>query len=161
MEKQLMRIIVNEQEYELYINPKMLLVEVIRDLLGFTGTKRGCESVSCGACTVIIDGMAVKSCSVLAMQADGTKVTTSEGLEINGQLHPIQKAFLDHGSYQCGFCTSGMLMSSKAFLDENPNPTIHEIREGIEGNLCRCTGYNSIVRALDAVAKGKYREDQA
>ncbi len=161
MEKQLMRIIVNEQEYELYINPKMLLVEVIRDLLGFTGTKRGCESVSCGACTVIIDGMAVKSCSVLAMQADGTKVTTSEGLEINGQLHPIQKAFLDHGAYQCGFCTSGMLMSSKAFLDENPNPTTHEIREGIEGNLCRCTGYNSIVRALDAVAKGNYREDKA
>ena len=161
MEKHLLRITVNEQEYELYINPKVLLVEVIRDHLGFTGTKRGCESVSCGACTVMIDGMAVKSCSVLAMQVDGMNVTTSEGLEEKGQLHPIQKAFLDHGAYQCGFCTSGMLMSSKAFLDENPNPTIHEIREGIEGNLCRCTGYNSIVRALDAVAKGKYREDQA
>jgi aerobic-type carbon monoxide dehydrogenase small subunit (CoxS/CutS family) len=108
----------------------------------------------------MIDGMAVKSCSVLAMQVDGMNVTTSEGLEEKGQLHPIQKAFLDHGAYQCGFCTSGMLMSSKAFLDENPNPTTHEIREGIEGNLCRCTGYNSIVRALDAVAKGKYREDK-
>ena len=161
MEKHLLRITVNEQEYELYINPKALLVEVIRDHLGFTGTKRGCESVSCGACTVMIDGMAVKSCSVLAMQVDGMNVTTSEGLEEKGQLHPIQKAFLDYGAYQCGFCTSGMLMSSKAFLDENPNPTIHEIREGIEGNLCRCTGYNSIVRALDAVAKGKYREDKA
>ena len=160
MEKHLLRITVNEQEYELYINPKALLVEVIRDDLGFTGTKRGCESVSCGACTVMIDGMAVKSCSVLAMQVDGMNVTTSEGLEEKGQLHPIQKAFLDHGAYQCGFCTSGMLMSSKAFLDENPNPTTHEIREGIEGNLCRCTGYNSIVRALDAVAKGKYREDK-
>jgi len=160
MEKHLLRITVNEQEYELYINPKALLVEVIRDHLDFTGTKRGCESVSCGACTVMIDGMAVKSCSVLAMQADGMNVTTSEGLEEKGQLHPIQKAFLDHGAYQCGFCTSGMLMSSKAFLDENPNPTTHEIREGIEGNLCRCTGYNSIVRALDAVAKGKYREDK-
>ncbi len=161
MEKHLLRITVNEQEYELYINPKALLVEVIRDHLGFTGTKRGCESVSCGACTVMIDGMAVKSCSVLAMQVDGMNVTTSEGLEEKGQLHPIQKAFLDHGAYQCGFCTSGMLMSSKAFLDENPNPTTHEIREGIEGNLCRCTGYNSIVRALDAVAKGNYREDKA
>ncbi|MEI7450389.1 MAG: (2Fe-2S)-binding protein [Desulfomonile sp.] len=161
MEKHLLRITVNEQEYELYINPKSLLVEVIRDHLGFTGTKRGCESVSCGACTVMIDGMAVKSCSVLAMQVDGMNVTTSEGLEEKGQLHPIQKAFLDHGAYQCGFCTSGMLMSSKAFLDENPNPTTHEIREGIEGNLCRCTGYNSIVRALDAVAKGNYREDKA
>jgi aerobic-type carbon monoxide dehydrogenase small subunit (CoxS/CutS family) len=160
MEKHLLRITVNEQEYELYINPKALLVEVIRDHLGFTGTKRGCESVSCGACTVMIDGMAVKTCSVLAMQVDGMNVTTSEGLEEKGQLHPIQKAFLDHGAYQCGFCTSGMLMSSKAFLDENPNPTTHEIREGIEGNLCRCTGYNSIVRALDAVAKGKYREDK-
>ena len=105
MEKHLLRITVNEQEYELYINPKALLVEVIRDHLGFTGTKRGCESVSCGACTVMIDGMAVKSCSVLAMQVDGMNVTTSEGLEEKGQLHPIQKAFLDHGAYQCGFCT--------------------------------------------------------
>lgn len=161
MEKQLLRMTVNDQEYELYINPKTLLVEVIRDHLGFTGTKRGCESVSCGCCTVIIEGMAVKSCSVLAMQAEGMKVTTSEGLEENGKLHPIQKAFLDHGAYQCGFCTSGMLMSSKAFLDENPNPTQRQIREGIEGNLCRCTGYNSIVRAVDAVAKGNYGEDGA
>lgn len=161
MEKHLLRITVNDQEYELYINPKTLLVEVIRDHLGFTGTKRGCESVSCGACTVVVNGMAVKSCSVLAMQADGMEVMTSEGLETNGELHAIQKAFLDQGAYQCGFCTSGMLMSSKAFLDETPNPTTREIREGIEGNLCRCTGYNSIVRALEAVAQGKYREDKA
>jgi len=161
MEKQLLHIIVNGQEQELHINPKTLLVEVIRDHLNLTGTKRGCDSASCGACTVILDGMAVKSCSVLAMQADGLHVTTSEGLEEEGMLHPIQRAFLDQGAYQCGFCTSGMLMSSKALLDENPNPTIREIREGIDGNLCRCTGYNSIVRAVDAVAKGKYREDQA
>lgn len=159
MKKHLLRLTVNDQDYDLYINPKALLVEVIRDHLGLTGTKRGCESVSCGACTVMVEGMAVKSCSVLAMQIDGMRVTTVEGLEKDGELDPIQKAFLDQGAYQCGFCTSGMLMSSKAFLDETSNPTIHEIREGIEGNLCRCTGYNSIVRALDSVAKGKYRED--
>ena len=120
MERQRLRIIVNEQEYELFINPKTLLVEVIRDHLGLTGTKRGCETVSCGACTVNIEGMAVKSCAILAVQAEGLKVTTVEGLETAGELHPIQKAFLDHGSFQCGFCTSGMLMSSKAFLDETP-----------------------------------------
>lgn len=158
MERQRLRIIVNEQEYELFINPKTLLVEVIRDHLGLTGTKRGCETVSCGACTVNIEGMAVKSCAILAVQADGLKVTTVEGLETAGELHPIQKAFLDHGSFQCGFCTSGMLMSSKAFLDETPKPTRMQIREGLDGNLCRCTGYNSIVRAVEAVAKGTYKE---
>jgi aerobic-type carbon monoxide dehydrogenase small subunit (CoxS/CutS family) len=158
MERQRLRIIVNEQEYELFINPKTLLVEVIRDHLGLTGTKRGCETVSCGACTVNIEGMAVKSCAILAVQAEGLKVTTVEGLETAGELHPIQKAFLDHGSFQCGFCTSGMLMSSKAFLDETPKPTRMQIREGLDGNLCRCTGYNSIVRAVEAVAKGTYKE---
>ncbi len=158
MERQRLRIIVNEQEYELFINPKTLLVEVIRDHLGLTGTKRGCETVSCGACTVNIEGMAVKSCAILAVQAEGLHVTTVEGLETAGELHPIQKAFLDHGSFQCGFCTSGMLMSSKAFLDETPNPTRMQIREGLDGNLCRCTGYNSIVRAVESVAKGTYKE---
>ncbi len=159
MEKYLLRITVNDQDHELYINPKLLLAELIRDHLGLTGTKRGCESSSCGACSVIVEGMSVKSCSVLAVQADGMKVTTVEGLEQNGKLDAIQKSFLDHGSYQCGFCTSGMLMSSKALLNENPNPTIKEIRQGLDGNLCRCTGYNSIVRAIDAVGKGKYPEE--
>jgi aerobic carbon-monoxide dehydrogenase small subunit len=159
MEKQLLTFKVNGQEYELYINPKTLLVEAIRDHIGLTGTKRGCETVSCGACTVMVDGMAVKGCSVLAVQAEGRNVTTSEGLEIDGKLAPIQKAFLDEGAFQCGFCTSGMLMSSAALLDENPNPTDRDIRRGIEGNLCRCTGYNSIVRAIDSVAKGKYKEE--
>src|SRR5690606_7583420 len=121
---------VNGVEYELYINPKTLLVEAIRDHIGLTASKRGCETVSCGACTVMIDDMAVKSCSVLAIQADGRKITTSEGLEKNGELAPIQKAFLDEGSYQCGFCTSGMLMSSEALLRENPTPTEEQIREG-------------------------------
>jgi aerobic-type carbon monoxide dehydrogenase small subunit (CoxS/CutS family) len=158
MEKKLLQFTVNEVEYELYINPKTLLVEAIRDHLGLTGTKRGCETVSCGACTMTVNGMAVKGCSVLALQVDGMKIVTAEGLEKNGKLDPIQKAFLDEGAFQCGFCTSGMLMSSRAFLDENPNPTEQEIRRGIEGNLCRCTGYNSIVRAIDAVAKGNYRE---
>jgi len=158
MEKKLITLTVNGIDYELYINPKTLLVEAIRDHIGLTGTKRGCETVSCGACTVMIDDMAIKSCSVLAVQADGRKITTSEGLEKNGELAPIQKAFLDEGAFQCGFCTSGMLMSSEAFLRETKNPTDEQIRDGIEGNICRCTGYNSIVRAIDAVAKGKYTE---
>ena len=159
MEKQILKLAVNGQDYEVFINPKTLLVEVISDHLGFTGTKRGCETVSCGACTVTVNGMAVKSCSVLAVQVEGMNVVTSEGLEDNGKLSPIQKAFLDYGSYQCGFCTSGMLMSATAFLDENKSPTKHEMKESIEGNICRCTGYNSIVRAIDAVAQGKYKEE--
>jgi aerobic carbon-monoxide dehydrogenase small subunit len=158
MEKILLTLNVNGQDYELYINPKTLLVEAIRDYIGLTGTKRGCDTVSCGACTLMIDGMSVKSCSVLAVQAEGSKITTVEGLEIKGKLVPIQEAFLDEGAYQCGFCAPGMLMSSQALLNENPTPTEWEIREGIEGNICRCTGYNSIVRAVQSVAKGKYAE---
>jgi carbon-monoxide dehydrogenase small subunit len=158
MEKRLLTLTVNGQRYELIINPKTLLVEVIRDHIGLTGTKRGCDTVSCGACTVLMDGMAVKSCSVLAVQAEGRQITTVEGLEKNGKLVPIQKAFLDHGSYQCGFCTPGMLLSCTALLKENPSPTKEEIRDGIEGNICRCTGYNSIVRAVEAVARGDYKE---
>jgi len=161
MEKHLLKLKVNGQEYELYINPKTLLVEAIRDHLGLTGTKRGCETVSCGACTVMVDDMAVKSCAVLAMQVEGRHVKTVEGLEENGKLTPIQKAFLDHGAYQCGFCTSGMIMMAQTLLNENPHPTEGEIREGIEGNICRCTGYNSIVRAIDATAKGNYKEDKS
>lgn len=158
MEKRLLTLTVNGQDYELYINPKTLLVEAIRDHIGLTGTKRGCDTVSCGACTLMINGMSVKSCSVLAMQAEGAEITTVEGLEKNGKLMPIQEAFLDQGAYQCGFCAPGMIMSSQALLNENPNPTEWEIREGIEGNICRCTGYNSIVRAVESVAKGKYTE---
>jgi aerobic-type carbon monoxide dehydrogenase small subunit (CoxS/CutS family) len=161
MEKRLLKLKVNGQEYELYINPKTLLVEVIRDHIGLTGTKRGCDTVSCGACTVMVDDMAVKSCSVLAVQVEGKHIKTVEGLEVNGEIAPIQKAFLDHGAYQCGFCTSGMIMMAQAFLNENPHPTEWEIREGIEGNICRCTGYNSIVRAIDATAKGNYKEDKS
>jgi carbon-monoxide dehydrogenase small subunit len=159
MRKEL-RLVVNGQPYELYVKPKTLLVEVLRDHLGLTGTKRGCNSASCGACTVMLNGMAVKSCSILALQADGAEVLTVEGLASGGKLHPLQEAFLDHGAFQCGFCTAGMLMSAKAMLDENPEPTKEQIKEGIDGNVCRCTGYNSIIRAVTAVVNGEYEENK-
>jgi carbon-monoxide dehydrogenase small subunit len=151
---------VNGQPYELYIKPKTLLVEVLRDHLGLTGTKKSCSSSACGACTVILNGMAVKSCSILALQATGGEVLTIEGLANGEKLHPLQRAFLDYGAYQCGFCTAGMLASAKAFLDENPRPTEQQIRECIDGNICRCTGYNGIIRAITAVVKGEYEEEQ-
>ena len=157
MKKEL-RLMVNGQPYELYVKPKTLLVEVLRDELGLTGSKRGCNSSSCGACTVNLNGMAVKSCSILALQANGGEVLTVEGLAEGTELHQLQKAFLDHGAFQCGFCTAGMLMSAKALLDENLNPTKEQIKEGIDGNICRCTGYNSIIRALTDVVKGEYKE---
>jgi aerobic-type carbon monoxide dehydrogenase small subunit (CoxS/CutS family) len=158
MEKRLLRITVNDEYHELYIKPKRLLVEILRDELGLTGTKRGCNTGACHACTVILNGKTVKSCSVLAMQADGAKVRTVEGLADGAELTPIQKSFLDHGAYQCGFCTAGMLLSATALLADNPNPTLEQIKEGLHGNLCRCTGYNSILRAVKAVADGKYEE---
>jgi aerobic-type carbon monoxide dehydrogenase small subunit (CoxS/CutS family) len=157
MKKEL-KIKVNGQPYELYIKPKTLLVQVLRDHIGLTGTKRGCNDSSCGACTIMLNGMAVKSCSILALQANGCEVVTVEGLAKGNKLSPLQNAFLDHGSYQCGFCTPGMLMSSTALLAENPKPTKEEIKEGIDGNICRCTGYNSIIRAVTAVVKGEYKE---
>jgi len=157
MKKEL-KLKVNGQPYELYIKPKTLLVQVLRDHIGLTGTKRGCNDSSCGACTIMLNGMSVKSCSILALQANGCEVVTVEGLAKENKLSPLQRAFLDHGSYQCGFCTPGMLMSSTALLAENPKPTKEEIKEGIDGNICRCTGYNSIIRAVTAVVKGEYKE---
>jgi len=157
MKKEL-KLKVNGQPYDLFVKPKTLLVEVLRDLVGLTGTKRGCSSSSCGACTVMLNGMSVKSCSVLALQANGTEVVTVEGLAKGNGLSPLQRAFLDHGAYQCGFCTPGMLMSTTALLTENPKPTKAEIKEGIDGNICRCTGYNSIIRAVTDVVKGEYKE---
>jgi carbon-monoxide dehydrogenase small subunit len=159
MKKEL-KLTVNGQPYELYVKPKTLLVEVLRNELGLTGTKRGCESAACGACTVSLDGMAVKSCTILALQADGGDILTIEGLAKGTELHPLQKAFLDHGAFQCGFCTSGMLMSAAGLFHEKPTPTLDEIKEAIDGNICRCTGYNSIVRALSAVARGEYKEQR-
>jgi aerobic carbon-monoxide dehydrogenase small subunit len=165
MEKKVITLNVNDTDYEILINPKTLLVEAIRDYIHLTGTKRGCDTVSCGACTVVIEGAAVKACSVLAMQCEGKKIITSEGLEVNGELAPIQKAFLDEGAYQCGFCTSGMLMSATGFINESKGKnkkgiTEMQVRESIEGNICRCTGYNSIVRAIQRVLDGQYAEDR-
>ena len=159
MKKEL-KLTVNGQPYELYVKPKTLLVQVLRDHLALTGTKRGCNESSCGACTVILNGMAVKSCSILALQADGGEVMTVEGLASGTELHSLQRAFLDHGAFQCGFCTSGMLMASTALLNENPKPTKEQIKEGIDGNICRCPGYNIITRAITAVAKGEYKEEK-
>lgn len=158
VEKILLHLTINNEYHELYIKPKRLLVEVLRDKLGLTGTKKSCNTGACCACTVLLNGAPVKSCSVLAMQADGAEVTTIEGLAEGAKLSPLQRSFLDHGAYQCGFCTSGMLISATALLKEKPKPTKEEIKESIHGNICRCTGYNSIIRAITAVAEGKYKE---
>jgi aerobic carbon-monoxide dehydrogenase small subunit len=134
------------------VEERDLLVYFLREGLGLTGTNVGCDTVSCGACTVHVDGESVKSCNVLAVQADGAEVTTIEGLATNGQMHPMQAAFQEHHALQCGFCTPGMIMAAVGFLNENPSPTEDEIRHGLEGNLCRCTGYHNIVKAVAAVA---------
>ena len=135
------------------VEPRMLLVHYLRESLGKTGTVVGCDTSNCGACTVHLDGESVKSCSVLAVQADGSAVTTIEGLAQDGQLHPMQQAFHENHGLQCGYCTPGMIMSACALLKDNPDPSDSEIREGIEGNLCRCTGYQNIVKSISAAAK--------
>lgn len=140
--------IVNDKEYNIDINPEMRLIDVLRNKLGLTGVKEGCGEGECGACTVIMDGEAVNSCLVMAVQARGKKIITIEGLEKNGELDPLQSAFIENGAVQCGYCTPGMIMSAKALLLKNPNPTEEEIREAIAGNICRCTGYNNIVKAI-------------
>lgn len=141
---------VNGRPVELMVAPNRTLLEVLREDLGLTGVKHGCDDSNCGVCTVIMDGKAVKSCSILIGQAEGTKVTTIEGLEGENGLHPLQKAFIDHFAIQCGFCTPGMILSAKALLDENPNATEEDIREAMHGNMCRCTGYKKIVEAIEA-----------
>jgi carbon-monoxide dehydrogenase small subunit len=145
-------ITVNGASFQREIEPRLLLVEFLRDEIGLTGTHIGCDTSYCGACTVTLNGKLVKSCTCLAVQADGGKVETVEGLEQNGELHPLQEAFSEHHGLQCGYCTPGMLMASKSLLDENPKPTADEIRKGIAGNLCRCTGYVNIIKAVDAAA---------
>jgi len=135
------------------VEPRMLLVHYLRDVLGLTGTHVGCDTSQCGACTVHLDGIAVKSCTVLAAQADGSSVTTVEGLAQGGRLHPMQQAFWDEHGLQCGFCTPGMMMAACDLLAQNPNPTAEEIRAGLEGNLCRCTGYHNIVKAVERAAR--------
>jgi len=153
-----LKLMVNGQPYELRYVPGHYWWKSSGKILGLTGTKRGCNEGACGACTVIMNGKSVKSCSVLALSANGAEITTVEGLAKGAELHPLQKAFLDYGAYQCGFCTAGMLMSCKGLLNMFPHPTTEQIKEGIDGNVCRCTGYNSIVRALEAVSRGDYKE---
>ena len=135
------------------VEPRTLLVQYLREACGLTGTKVGCDTSSCGACTVLVDGESVKSCTMLAAQADGAAVTTIEGLEVNGELHPVQRAFAENHGLQCGFCTAGMVMAAVSLIEEVPNPTEADVRLGLEGNLCRCTGYHNIVRAVLAAAE--------
>jgi carbon-monoxide dehydrogenase small subunit len=135
------------------VEPRTLLVQYLRDQVGKTGTVVGCDTSNCGACTVHLDGSSVKSCTMFAVQADGHEVTTIEGLATNGELHPMQKAFHENHALQCGYCTPGMIMQSVALLNENPSPDEAEVRDGLEGNLCRCTGYQNIVKAVLAASK--------
>jgi len=152
--KRELNITINGQPYNLFVSTHRTLLEVIRDDLDLTGSKVGCEMGECGACTVIMDGRTVNSCLVLALEAEGCEVQTIEDLTEDGKLHPIQEAFVEHGAIQCGFCTSGMIMSTKGLLEKNPNPGEDEIRSEMRGNLCRCTGYVKIVEAIEAVRDG-------
>jgi aerobic carbon-monoxide dehydrogenase small subunit len=145
---------VNGTKHEDDVEPRTLLVHYIRDTVGLTGTNIGCDTSSCGACTIHMDGESVKSCTVLAVQADGSDIATIEGLAKDGQLHPMQEAFRQNHGLQCGYCTPGMVMAAVGLLNENPHPTEAEVREGLEGNLCRCTGYHNIVKSVLAAAEG-------
>jgi carbon-monoxide dehydrogenase small subunit len=145
--------VVNGTSRELNVEPRRLLVQALREDLDLTGTHVGCDTSQCGACTVHMDGMAVKSCTVLAVQADGGEVTTIEGLATDAGLHPVQQAFHENHALQCGYCTPGFVMASVSLLKENPNPSEEEIRLGLEGNLCRCTGYHNILKAVQAAAR--------
>ena len=150
----------NGVRYTHQVEPRLLLVHFLRDVLGLTGTHIGCDTSQCGACTVIVDGLAVKSCTVLAVQADGAEIDTIEGLASEGELHPIQQAFWEEHGLQCGFCTPGMIMTLLQALERNPDPTEQEIRHSIAGNMCRCTGYHNIVKAAQNAAK-KLQEAKA
>jgi carbon-monoxide dehydrogenase small subunit len=146
-------ITINGTPHTSEVEPRLLLVYYLRENLRLTGTHVGCDTSQCGACTVLIGGKAIKSCTILAVQADGTEITTIEGLAQNGELHPLQEAFWEKHGLQCGFCTPGMILTAKQLLQENPNPSEAEIRHGIEGNLCRCTGYQNIVRSIEYAAE--------
>jgi len=156
--KQIVKLKVNGEFHEVAVEPRMTLRDVLRESLGLTGTKNGCSLGNCGSCTVLLDGKPVVSCLLLAIEAQGKEILTIEGLSENGQLHPVQQAFIDHSALQCGFCTPGMVLSAKALLDNNPNPTEDEIKEAISGNLCRCTGYVDIVETISDVSK-ELKED--
>ena len=151
--KQAISINVNGVDHHDEVEPRLLLVHYLRDLLSLTGTHVGCETSICGACTVLIDGQAVKSCTMFAVQANGANITTIEGLAANGNLHPMQEGFWEKHGLQCGYCTPGMIIAASQLIDRNPDPTRTEIRHGLEGNLCRCTGYQHIVEAVEYAAK--------
>lgn len=155
MRKRLIELKVNGESYEIAVEPQRTLLEVLREDLGFTGTKEACGTGECGACTVLMDGKPVLSCLTLAIESQGKEITTIEGLAKGDKLHPLQKAFIQYGAIQCGFCTSGMILNAKSILDENPKPSREEILKGLEGNLCRCTGYNKILEAILAVSEGE------
>lgn len=149
------RVEVNGTTHEREVEPRTLLVHFLREALGLTGTNVGCETSLCGACTVLVDGRSVKSCTQLAVQADGCKVTTIEGVAQGGELSPLQQAFGDEHGLQCGYCTPGMILAAEGLLRDNPNPTEAEIREGLKGNICRCTGYHNIVKAVQKAAEAR------
>ena len=151
--KRLIRLTVNEQQYEVAIEPRQSLLQVLREELHLTGTKEGCSEGECGACTVLLDGKPVDSCLIFGLEAHERQIMTIEGLASDDTMHPIQQAFVEHGGAQCGFCTPGMILATKALLEANPNPTEDDIRWGIAGNLCRCTGYVKIVEAIQAAAQ--------
>ncbi len=153
--KEALSITVNGAGRSHEVEPRTLLVHYLRDVLGLTGTNVGCDTSQCGACTVLMDGMAVKSCTVLALQADGSDITTIEGLATNGKLHPLQEAFWEHHGLQCGYCTPGMIMTALELLKRNPKASEEDIRAGLEGNVCRCTGYQKIVQSIASAAVGK------
>ncbi|HEY7019790.1 MAG TPA: (2Fe-2S)-binding protein [Ktedonobacterales bacterium] len=159
-EKQQVTLTINGQPVTAEIEPRLLLVHFIREVANLTGTHIGCDTTSCGACAVLANGVPAKSCTMFAVQADGANITTVEGLEQGGVLHPVQEGFFQEHGLQCGFCTPGMMMTAVAFLERNPNPTDDEIRQAISGNLCRCTGYVNIVKSIQYAA-GKMREQQA
>lgn len=152
--KKIIKMTVNEKQYEVAVKPNQTLLDILRQELGLTGAKRGCELGDCGACTVIMNGKPVNSCLILALEADDAVIETIEGLETEQGLHPVQQAFVEKGAIQCGFCSPGMILSSKHLLEHNQNPTEEEIRQAIAGNLCRCTGYQKIIEAIHSCAKG-------
>ena len=156
--KQILSFTLNGSPVDVVATPTETLLDVLREKLGVTGPKRGCDDGDCGTCTVLIDGEPVRSCLTIALTVAGKEVLTVEGLSVDGELHPLQKAFHEHGAFQCGFCTPGMLMSAKALLDHNPNPSRDEIRLYMSGNLCRCGSYEEVVEAIQAVANGEYKE---
>ncbi|HWO73436.1 MAG TPA: (2Fe-2S)-binding protein [Dehalococcoidia bacterium] len=153
MAKRKIRFVLNGEPVEVEVEPRMLLVHLLREELLLTGTHIGCDTSQCGACTVFMDGASVKSCTVFGVQADGSEITTIEGLRRDGELHPLQEAFWEKHGLQCGYCTPGMIMSAYGLLRENPHPSESEIREGLRGNYCRCTGYHNIVKAVQAAAE--------